>query len=174
MTIGRLIFLKVLCLLVAACASPVFAVRADPTTVYHELSRGAIASGEPSWPTRNVLRERGLLAEFEKHPEAALADLHRAMVAARGDVDALFALAELSFLHGRASGKREYHLASAVYAWAFLFPEGLAGAPGRFDPRLRMAADIYDLAVVSGFASPDRAEVVPAAGDAKPETTARS
>jgi hypothetical protein len=164
LTIGRLIFLKVLCLLLAACASPVFAVRADPTTVYHELSRGAIASGEPSWPTRNVLRERGLLAEFEKHPEVALADLHRAMVAARGDVDALFALAELSFLHGRASGKREYHLASAVYAWAFLFPEGLQGAPGHFDPRLRMAADIYDLAVVSGFASQDRAEVVPAAG----------
>ena len=164
MTIGRLIFLTALCLLLAACASPIFAVRADPTTVYQELSRGAIASGGPSWPTRNVLRERGLLEDFEKRPEAALADLHRAMVAARGDVDALFALAELSFLHGRASGKREYHLASAVYAWAFLFPEGLQGAPGRFDPRLRMAADIYDLAVVSGFASPDGAEVVPAAG----------
>ena len=164
MTIGRLIFLTALCLLLAACASPIFAVRADPTTVYQELSRGAIASGGPSWPTRNVLRERGLLEDFEKRPEAALADLHRAMVAARGDVDALFALAELSFLHGRASAKREYHLASAVYAWAFLFPEGLQGAPGRFDPRLRMAADIYDLAVVSGFASPDGAEVVPAAG----------
>jgi hypothetical protein len=86
------------------------------------------------------------------------------MVAARGDVDALFALAELSFLHGRASAKREYHLASAVYAWAFLFPEGLQGAPGRFDPRLRMAADIYDLAIVSGFASQDGTDVVPAAG----------
>jgi hypothetical protein len=163
LTIGRLIFLM-LCLLLAACASPIFAVRADPTTVYQELSRGAVASGEPSWPTRNVLRERGLLEEFEKRPEAALAGLHRAMVAARGGIDALFALAELSFLHGRASGKREYHLASAVYAWAFLFPEGLQGAPGRFDPRLRMAADIYDLAVVSGFASPDGTEVVPAAG----------
>jgi len=164
LTIGRLIFLTVACLSVAACASPVVAVRVDPQTVYHELNRGAVASGEPSWPTRNVLRERGLLEDYEKRPEAALADLHRAMVAASGDLDALFALAELSFLHGRAAAKREYHLAAAVYAWAFLFPEGLQGAPGRFDPRLRMAADVYNLAVVSGFASEDGSQVVPAAG----------
>ena len=161
MTIGRLILLS---LFVAGCASPVFAVRTDPQTVYHELNRGAAASGEPSWPTRNVLRERGLLEEYKKRPEAALADLHRAMVAARGDLDALFALAELSYLHGRAAAMREYHLAAAVYAWAFLFPEGLEGAPDRFDPRLRMAADVYELAVVAGFESEDGSEVVPAAG----------
>jgi len=161
LTIGRLILLS---LFVPGCASPVFAVRTDPQTVYHELNRGAAASGEPSWPTRNVLRERGLLEDYQKRPEAALADLHRAMVAARGDLDALFALAELSYLHGRAAAKREYDLAAAVYAWAFLFPEGLQGAPDRFDPRLRMAADVYALAVVAGFASEDGSEVVPAAG----------
>ena len=166
MTIGRLIVLTVLGFFAAACASPVYAIRADPQTVYRELNRGAVASGEPSWPTRNVLRERGLLEEFGKSPETALASLHRAMVAARGDIDALFALAELSYLHGRAAGKREYHLASAVYAWAFLFPEGFqGGVPGRFDPRLRMAADVYDLAVVFGFASADGSEMVPAAGN---------
>jgi pimeloyl-ACP methyl ester carboxylesterase len=166
LTIGRLILLS---LFVAGCASPVFTspvftIRTDPQTVYRELNRGAAASGEPSWPTRNVLRERGLLEDYDKRPEAALADLHRAMVAARGDLDALFALAELSYLHGRAAAKREYHLAAAVYAWAFLFPEGLQGAPDRFDPRLRMAADVYDLAIVAGFASEDGAAVVPAAG----------
>jgi pimeloyl-ACP methyl ester carboxylesterase len=161
LTIGRLIFVT---LLAAACAPPVSAIRVDPQTVYRELNRGAVASGEPSWPTRNVLRERGLLAEFEKRPEAVLADLHRGMVASGGDLNELFALAELSFLHGRATGKREHHLAAAVYAWAFLFPEGLKGAPDRFDPRLRMAADVYDLAIVDGFASEDRSEMVPAAG----------
>ena len=167
MTIGRLILLTALGLFAAACASPVYAIRAAPQTVYRELNRGAIASGEPSWPTRNVLRERGLLEEFEKRPEAALADLHRAMVKAGGDIDALFALAELSFLHGRAAGKREYYLAAAVYAWAFLFPEGFqGGVPHRFDPRLRMAADVYDLAIVLGFASEDGSgEMAPAAGN---------
>jgi hypothetical protein len=160
----RLVYLGAFCLSVAACASPISAVRVDQRTVYHDLSRSAVATGEPSWPTRNVLLERGLLEDFEKRPEAALASLHRAMVAAGGDLDALFALAELSFLHARAAAKREYYLATAVYAWAYLFPEGLDRAPGRFDPRLRIAADLYNWALVDGFASEDRSQVVPAAG----------
>ena len=94
--VGRLIVLEVSCILVVACASPVSAVRVDPKTVYHQLDRSAVATGDPSWPTRNVLRERGLLEKFDAQPEAALADLHRMMVAADGDLDALFALAELS------------------------------------------------------------------------------
>jgi hypothetical protein len=136
LTVVQLV-LSALGLFVAACASPVSAVRVDPQTVYHELSRSAVASSEPGWPTRNVLQERGLVEAFQTRPEVAIADLHRAMVAAGSDLDALFALAELSFLHARAAAKREYHLAAAVYAWAFLFPEGSDRAPGRFDPRLR-------------------------------------
>jgi hypothetical protein len=142
----------------------VSAVRVDPQTVLHQLDRSAIATGDPSWPTRNVLRETGLLEKFDEQPDAALADLHRMMVAAGGDHDALFALAELSFLHARSTAKRETHLAAAVYAWAFLFPEAESGGPGRFDPRLRTAADLYNWAVAAGFASDDRTEVVPAAG----------
>ena len=61
----------------------------------------------------------------------ALAELHQAMVAAQGEPDLLFALAELSYLHGRAAKKPEYALAAAVYAYAFLFPEGAGVALGR-------------------------------------------
>lgn len=153
-----------LAVLATACASPVSAVRVDPKTVFHQLDRSVVATGEPSWPTRNVLLETGLLEKFDETPEAALADLHRMMVAAGGDPDALFALAELSFLHARSVSKRERYLAATVYAWAFLFPEGNDPGPGRFDPRLRIAADIYNWAIVSGFASEDRTEVIPAAG----------
>ncbi len=163
-TIGRLIVLAALCFFVAACAAPVSAVRVDAKTVYHELSRSAVVSGEPSWPTRNVLLERGLLEEFAERPETALGDLHREMIAASGDIDTLFALAELSFLHAQATAKRDYYLAAAVYAWACLFPEGSGRAVERFDPRLRMAADLYDWALASGFASDDRSQVVPAGG----------
>ena len=79
MTVGRL-GLSALGLFVAACASPVSAVRVDPQTVYHELSRSAVASSEPSWPTRNVLQERGLVEAFQTRPEVAIADLHRAHI----------------------------------------------------------------------------------------------
>jgi hypothetical protein len=111
-----------------------------------------------------VLFERGLADTFAAEPEAALADLHQAMVAAGGDPDLLFALAELSYLHGQAAKQPAYSLAAAVYAYAFLFPEGVGVAPGRFDPRLRIAAGLYNWALAAGFASKDRVEVVPQGG----------
>ena len=95
--------LAISCLFIAACANPVSAVRVDSKTVYGELGQSAVATGKPSTPTRNVLLERGLLEAFDEKPETALADLHKAMVSAGGDLDALFALAELSFLHGLKS-----------------------------------------------------------------------
>jgi pimeloyl-ACP methyl ester carboxylesterase len=160
----RPILLGALCLALAACAGPVGAVRIDPKVVHGDLNRSAVATGERSWPTRNVLFERGLFDAFAERPEAALAELHQAMVAAGGDPDLLFALAELSFLYGQAAKKPNYHLAAVVYAYAFLFPEGDAGAPGRFDPRVRIAADLYNWALTTGFASEDGSEVIPRGG----------
>src|SRR5687767_1575675 len=110
----RLALLGVLGLAAAACASPVGAVRVDPTVARRQLTRSATTTGEPSWATRNELAEHGLLETFDSRPEAALAELHRAMVAAGGDPDLLFALAELTFLHGQATAKPDYHLAAAV------------------------------------------------------------
>jgi len=160
----RFALLGALCLALAACASPVGGVRVDPKVVHRDLSRSAITTGEPSWPTRNVLFERGLFDPFAQRPEVTLSDLHQAMVASGGDPDLLFALAELSFLHGGADKKRDYQLAAVVYAYAFLFPEGAGRAPGRFDPRVRIAADLYNRALTMGFASEDGWEVVPRGG----------
>jgi len=148
-------------LAVAACAGPVGAVRVDPKVVHKDLGRSAVTSGDPSLPTRNVLFERGLFETFDTNPEAAIADLHRAMVASGGHEDLLFALAELSFLYGQTAAKPDYSLAAAVYAYAFLFPEDAGhAAPGRFDPRVRIAADLYNWALTTSFASGDRSEVI--------------
>jgi hypothetical protein len=43
----------------------------------------------------------------------------------------------LSFLHAERSKKSSYHLAAAIYAFAFLFPEEPAAPPDPFDPRPR-------------------------------------
>ena len=154
------LLLCALCLVLAACAGPVGAVRADPKAVRYDLARSAVTTGNPSWPTRNVLFEHGLFDTFDAHPEDAIAILHRTMVEERGNPDLLFALAELSFLHGQKVEKPEYLLAAAVYAYAFLFPEGTGQAPGRFDPRLRIAADLYNWALTRAFASEDGSEVI--------------
>lgn len=160
----RLALFIVLCLGLAACAGPVGTVRTDPKTVLRDLARSATTTGEPSLPTRNVLFEQGLYEGFEDRPETVIEQLHRTMVAARGDHDLLFALAELSFLHGEAAAKPAYRMAAAVYAYAFLFPESAGGEPGRFDPRLRIAADLYNWALTAVFSSEDRSEVIPRAG----------
>ncbi len=156
--------LGALCLVLAACAGPVGTHRADPKVVLRDLARSATTTGEPSWPTRNVLLEQGLLDEFTERPEEALAGLHKTMVASGGDPDLLFALAELSFLHGQTAAKPGYRMAAAIYAYAFLFPEGNGSPPGRFDPRLRLAADLYNWALMAAFASEDGSEVVPRGG----------
>jgi pimeloyl-ACP methyl ester carboxylesterase len=149
----------VIALALAACAGPVQAIRVDPKVVHGDLAQSAVTTGDPSLPTRNVLFELGLFDPFAERPEAALADLHKAMVASGGDSDLLFALAELSFLHGDSAKKRDYLMAAVIYSYAFLFPEGTGVAPGRFDPRVRLAADLYNWALTTGFASEDGSEV---------------
>jgi pimeloyl-ACP methyl ester carboxylesterase len=112
-----------------------------------------------------VLFEYGLYDALGERPEVVIAELHKAMkVAPGGPNRLLFALAELSYLHGEATASLEYRLAAAVYAYAFLFPEGYGVTAGRFDPRGRVAADIYNWAVKAAFASEDGSEVVPRGG----------
>jgi len=156
--------LGALCLVLAACAGPVGTTRTDPKVVLRDVGRSATTTGDPSWSTRNVLLEQGLFEDFDEHPEEVIASLHRAMVKADGDPDVLFALAELSFVHGQTAAKPGYRLAAAVYAYAFLFPDGTGRAPGRFDPRLRIAADLYNWSLMAAFVSENGSEVVPRGG----------
>src|SRR5262249_30752465 len=139
--------------------------RVDPRVAQADIARSATTTGEPSWSTRNVLFENGLFDAYDEHPEATLEKLHKLVMVTRGDPDVLFAAAELSYIYGRSdAARREYLLASAVYAWAFLFPDGDGLRPGRFDPRLRIAADLYNWSLAAAFASPDGLEVIPKGG----------
>ncbi|HEX9814765.1 MAG TPA: hypothetical protein VGB31_07445 [Myxococcota bacterium] len=162
---ARLVLVAAVCAALSGCVSPVRAVRVDHKVAHQELTRSAVTTNEPSWPTRDALLERGLLDAFAERPEATLADLHRAMVAEHADPPLLFALAELSFLHGQSSEKREYQLAAVIYAHAFLFPDDGGARPDPFDPRLRIAADLYNWSLTAAFASDDRSEVLPRGGD---------
>src|SRR4029453_1681021 len=108
---------------------------------------------DPSLFSENVLYRWGLTERFKKDPEGALAALRGHYLADPTGRSALFALAELCFLHADDSGKREYHLASAVYAYAFLFPGTDEPPLDELDPRARIAADLYHRGPPEGFAS---------------------
>jgi hypothetical protein len=126
-----------------ACAAPVRVSRVDARAVHHELASNVLTHGAPSRPTRQVLERLALADRFASEPERALAELHEG-IAPGGDRGRIFALAELSFLHGERTRRREHHLAAAVYAWAFLFPGEGETPPDRTDPRLRLACDLYN------------------------------
>ncbi len=142
-----------LVLLVSGCANPVSVSHVDIQTAYRLNNENALSAGRPSEAAKTVLRRQGLLDRFETEPVRVLDVLHRGLQPA-GDEDRLFALAELSFLHGQQTGDRAYYLASAVYAWALLFPG--AGQGSQFqssEPRLRLTYDLYNQAVAQSFGS---------------------
>ncbi|HEX7230512.1 MAG TPA: alpha/beta fold hydrolase [Candidatus Binatia bacterium] len=146
-------------LLLAACAPPVTVERVDPRVVHRELTANVLTVGEESDASRIVLDRWNLAERFESDPEGALAQLHTAVTAGGAGRDELFALAELSFLHAEQTGKQEYYLAAAVYAYALLFPNGAAQPLDPIDRRLRVAADLYNRGLTSAFASADRSVV---------------
>src|SRR5262245_3076227 len=117
--------------LLGGCGVPVTVQREDARTVHRELTRNVLTAGEVRDATRNVLFQWELFDAFNDQPAAALVKLHGIVVAGKGTADDIFALAELSFLHAESSGQRPYYLAAAVYAWAFLFPNGADTPPLR-------------------------------------------
>ncbi len=155
-------WLLVALLLASACASPSVRVeRVDGRRVHEELTRNVLSTGELSAPSRALLVRLDSYWEFRHRPEAVLGELHAGLTA--GDSDRLFVLAEASFLHAEKSGERSWYLASAVYAWAFLFPEGGFRRPPT-DPRVRLAFDLYNRGIAEGLATPDGEGVRIAAG----------
>jgi len=144
-----------LTLLLVACGPPVGVSRVSPREVSRDLTRSALNSTTPSEFSENVLHRWDLRERFRRDPEAALARLHQLVVEGRGRDTTLFALAELSFAHADATGKRDYYLQAAVAAWAFLFPGGESERPDELDPRLRIAADVYNRGLTRALASAD-------------------
>jgi pimeloyl-ACP methyl ester carboxylesterase len=132
----------------AACATPIGVTRADTQTVYRDLMRSVLSTGELSEYSEIVLRRNGLANRYEDDPVATMAHL-------RGDgrdinLDRLFALSELSFLYAERERSPEYYLAAAIYAYAFV-TERRSAIGGALDPRARLAAYIYNLGISNGL-----------------------
>jgi pimeloyl-ACP methyl ester carboxylesterase len=143
----------------AACSTPVGVERADSKNVQRALTRSELSSGQLSRTTANELYRWGLAERFDKDPEGAIAVLRLALSQGLAGRGTICALAELSFRHADQSRKRSYYLAAVVYAYAFLFPADPADQVDPLDPRLRLAADLYNLGLAKGFQSADGREV---------------
>ena len=137
--------------LLAGCATPIGIRIADPHEVQRYLTRSALTDEQPSDFSLNELRRYDLLKAFQRDPDATLATLHAAAKALDFPQDALFALAELSFLRARETRLQTGYAAAAIYSYALLFPEPARPPLDELDPRERVAADLYNRALTSAF-----------------------
>jgi triacylglycerol esterase/lipase EstA (alpha/beta hydrolase family) len=145
-------------LLAGGCATPVGVERVDEKSAYRALDANILTSGEPSAYSMQLLERHALVLHYRNDPEAVLGELYSGL-GKPDEHDRLFALAELSFAHAAATNDRAYYVSSAVFAYAFLFPPAPAQAPDGFDPRLRLAVDLYNQGLANGLATKDASEV---------------
>ena len=139
-------------LLVAGCATPIGVKRISPQDANRALTANVLTNGKPGAPAQEFLYRLDLTEKYRKDPARTINELHAGLGHA-DESNRLFALAELSFDYAEHGGGRPYYLASAAYAWAFLFPENPAVRPGCYDPRARTAMDLYNRGVTAGLAS---------------------
>ena len=153
-TIARTWFLGIAFVLLFAngCATPVGVKRLDEQAADRVLNANILSTGEPSEYSRQVLERTDLNELFDDDPRSALAELNSGL-GKPDERDRLFALAELSFGYAEDSRNKSYYLASAAYAYAFLFPLNLVDIPGEYDPRLRLAVDLYNRGIALGLSS---------------------
>jgi pimeloyl-ACP methyl ester carboxylesterase len=137
-------------LLGVACRTPVGVKRVDARTVHRTLTANVLSTGKPSPSATQTLNRSNLAERFGNDPEGTLAELRERYLADPEAAD-LAALAELAFAHAENGGGGPWFLASAVYAYAFLFPGSGERPPDPFDPRLRLAADLYNRGLTAGL-----------------------
>jgi pimeloyl-ACP methyl ester carboxylesterase len=132
--------------------------RAASPTLLDDVVSSIGEAGVLSPRSLQTLRHLDLADLYERHPDEARTRLHiLAVTDARPDI--LFALAEMSYLLGRQAEKKNHHQAcvdyylSAGYAYHFLFHAAASRSPpgpsaclacSAFDPRFRLACDLYN------------------------------
>ena len=131
----------------AACSAPVKVERVDLRTAYEDLNRTALSSDQLSETTRTVLRRAALLDTFDAQPDAAIAALRAQAIATGMHWPDLYALSEMSYYEGRRTKSKPMLLASALYAYAVLFPTGDADKPSPYSAQFQHATNFYNLAL---------------------------
>jgi hypothetical protein len=142
----------------SGCATPVGIKHVDQETAYRTLDANILSSGKPSAYSMQLLERNALVKRYQEHPEQVLAELYSGL-GKPDERDRLFALSELSFACAESGQDQSYYLASAIFAYAFLFPEDNKDASDAFDPRLRLAVDLYNQGLSNGLATADQREV---------------
>lgn len=155
---GGALAIAIIALFASGCATPVGVSRLDEQAAHRKLNANVLSTTKPSAYSTQILERTALSQRYQKEPEAVLAELNSGL-GKPDERDRLFALSELSFAYAEKSQNQSYYLASAAYAYAFLFPKDPVDAPAPYEPRLRLAVDLYNRGIALGLATKDGNEV---------------
>ena len=152
-----------LCLSLSGCLNPIGADKTTPARAYRQTRDNAISHSKISAATVSVLHRFEQNGHFDSSPDATLQLIHQKAVDSH-ERNLLFALSELNYLAGERlrhnvkpwepRDARDYYLASAVYAWFFLFSDTAEPKLSPFDQRFRSASDFYNYGL--GWALSDK------------------
>ena len=106
----------------SGCATPVGVKHVDQKTAYRTLDANILSNGEPSAYSRQLLERHALIKRYQNDPEQVISELYSGL-GKPDERDRLFALSELSFAIAESGHDQSYYLGSAIFAYAFLFPE---------------------------------------------------
>jgi pimeloyl-ACP methyl ester carboxylesterase len=154
--IRRVALLCCAVLAATACGPPIEVRHVSARRARQVVASNALTTGEISRRTQNLLYEQDLVERYAEDPAGALAVLHAAFVAGQLRSDGSVGLAELAFHYAEHGGGQPYFLASALYAWMYLFGDSAAA---NFDPRERVACELYNRGLTEGLKRGDEVEV---------------
>jgi hypothetical protein len=149
----RLVTVLLLAVTLAACSAPVTVERVSLRTAYADLNRTALSTDQLSEATRTVLRRAALLDTFDSQPDAAITALRAQAITNGMHWPELYALAEMNYAEGRRIKSKPMLLASALYAYAVLFPTGNADKPSPYSTQFQYATSFYNLALTQVLSS---------------------
>jgi len=141
-----------LIVLLTGCVSPIGVNRISAREANNALSADVLTTGQVGPDTNQFLSRLDLTQRYQEDPQGTIAVIHSGL--GQADEPArLFVLAELSFAYAQRTHNHAYFLAAAGYSWQFLFPQNAELRASRYDPRTRIAMDLYNRGVSAGLAN---------------------
>jgi len=151
-------------LALAGCATPISTERIPTRVAYRQANVSALDGDRYSTGTRIVLRRYDLEEPFEKEPEATLLLMHQ-KAGSDNRRDLLYALAELNYLHASRVEREvkpwavknapDYYLASALYAYLYLFGDTNRIMVGEISSQAHIARELCNHALAKALVAPN-------------------
>jgi pimeloyl-ACP methyl ester carboxylesterase len=150
------------CLVGVGCNS-IQVRRADRPALFDAWRASALGDTELSPRTLQTLRQYDLETVYQRSPAEASRQLH-VRVLRHPNPDIVFALAEINYHQGRQAEQQHgthaigHYYLCAGYAYHYLFDPPPPGhtTPSSFDPRTRLACDLYNSALAKCIAAAQR------------------